>query len=665
MFTIPLLKRGDRRLGILANLMGVGLIILLAGLWFVQIVRASHFESDLRRQSLKRIGIPAIRGRILDHNGLVLADNRPHYNAILYLEDLQSQFTDAYRQLAKLYGAEHPQAVLANGRVRLASATSAKLQLAADCQVVSNITYRVSTSLHEPRILNTNAFLKHYTNYPYVPFEIVPDMRPDQLAVFAEQLSWQADMEIETQPVRWYPDGDIGAHILGYVQRRSPADLAEEDWEGPVSYAMPGYKGTTGLERIFDSDLRGQPGLKYVLVNSQNYRQREDIVTPNEPGDDLYLTIDRGVQEAAQTNLAKVFPHVRGAAVVLDVRNGDVIAMVSAPSYDPNDLAVGMTPEETAAFNDPINKPQMNRAISGAYPPGSTFKIITSIACLEAGLNPDEEFDSPGYYQAGPNARPIKDTAVAGKYNFNRAFFRSSNTYFIHYGLMAGQRRLLEVAHRFHLGEKTDFLIGPEVKGNIPPPELAGIALPESSTADICIGQEVTTTPLQVAGMISVVANGGNLFWPRLATHLHARESGQDTVLFEPGQLRDTVKIAPRDLEIIRHAMLDDTEHPATADTLQGTAYNEFHHGTKPLLGNFRVAGKTGTAQIKNNKGRYDITWFASYGPYESPRYAVVVMVEHGGSGGGTCAPVAEKIYEALIKMEQSKTAPAQTLARN
>jgi penicillin-binding protein 2 len=657
MFIFHILKREDRRLRVIAIIMATGLFMLLAGLWFVQIVCASRFENNSRRQSLKQVGMPAIRGKILDCNGRVLADNRPHYNAILYLEDLQSQFGEACARLTKAYGRQHPLAVQANGRVRLTAETSRALQLEADCQVVSNIAFQVGQSLQEHRTLNTNAFLRHYTNYPYVPFEIAPDLAPRQVARFAEQLSGQPELEMETQPVRFYPNGSLAAHVLGFVQRES-FDAAQ----------FPDYEGKTGVERLYDARLRGRPGVKLVLVNSLNYRQREDIETPNEPGGNVFLTIDLALQRAAEQALAGAQPNARGAAVVMDVHNGDILAMASAPAFNPNSYVAGLTQSEVAALNDPKYTPQINRAIGGAYPPGSTFKIITAIACLETGLDPNEVFDSPGEYQPSPSARPIKDTAGVGKFDFNRAFFRSSNTYFIHYGMKAGLRKILEVAKRFRLGEKTDFPIGPEVAGNVPGPEQAGVSLLRSSTADVCIGQEITTTPLQMAAVIGAIANGGNIFWPRLVSHSYSPETGDEEQLFAPGRLRDRVEIHPRDLELIRRGMLNDTEHAADSTAGPGTAYKEFHQPNgEPCLHNFRVAGKTGTAEVKSlaaNSPRR-ITWFDSYGPYENPRYAVVVVVEDGSFGGPTCAPVARKIYEAIIKREQSNSPPAATLARN
>jgi penicillin-binding protein 2 len=478
----------------------------------------------------------------------------------------------------------------------------------------------------------------------------------------AEQWLGQPVIDLETQPVRFYPYTNVAANLLGYVQRRDASD------GGEFSFDLPDYKGTSGVEYVYDDTLRGQPGQNAVLINNMNYRQSEEIESPNKPGNDIFLTIDLDLQRAAERALAKApfaSSIVRGAVVVLDPRNGDILALASAPSFDPNHFVLGnFTPEESERLNDPKYTPQFNRAVTGAYPPGSTFKIITGIACLESGLDTNEIFDSPGEYRATPTSRPIKDTAKAGKYNFERAFYRSSNTYFIVMG-KDRLRKILEVAKRFHLGEKTGISIRREVAGNIPGPERDGPSL-GMSAPDICIGQEITATPLQLAGMIEVIANGGTLYVPRVVSHSRSPDTGEIEELVAKGRVRDVVQMDPRDLATIRHAMLEDTEHPP--DSMgPGSAYAAFHHADgSPKLKNFRVGGKTGTAEVKSPGSTFGrVTWFDSYGPYEDPRYVVVVMVEDGSFGGNTCAPVAEEIYEAILKREQSSQGRPSTLAHN
>jgi penicillin-binding protein 2 len=653
MFVFDIFKHDEPPLRVIAATVAAGMFLLLAGLWYVQIARAKQFESDLKRQSFRHVSIPAIRGRILDRNGNALADGHPRYNAVLYLEDLQPQFNEQYSNLCKAYGQTHPQAVKSNGRLSLTSDLRRQLQLDADCAVVSNITYRVSTSLEEPRLLNTNAFLRHYNGHPYVPFQIVPDLAPKQVAIFAEQWSSQSNLDLETQPVRFYPNGALAAHLLGYVQRRDDMESAN------ISFTLPDYHGASGVEKVYDEELCGQPSVESVLINNLNYRQHESIETPNQPGDDVYLTIDLALQRAAEAALAQAQANVRGAVVVMDPRNGDILVLASAPAFDPNLFAQGrVTSAEMARLNDPKFKPQFNRAVTGAYPPGSTFKIITGLACLENGLDPDEVYDSPGEYRASPAARPIEDTAGPGLFNFERAFYRSSNTYFIAQGRKTGLRKVMEMARRFHLGEKTGLSTRQEAAGDIPNPQTAG-------ALDMFIGQEITATPLQMAGVLTVIANGGTLYWPRVVSRACSSETGECQELVAPGRVRDHVEIAPRCLAILRQAMLADTEH-ADDGNGAGTAYPQFHHGGVARLGTFRVAGKTGTAEVKSPGSPYRrVTWFDSYGPFDDPRYVVVVMVEDGGFGGPTCAPVAEKIYQAILKREQSGAGHAAALALN
>jgi penicillin-binding protein 2 len=664
MLVLDKFGQGSRRLQMLAGAMALGLLLLLGGLWWVQIVCARQFETDREKLSFRHVRTPALRGRILDCTTNVLADDKPRYNAILHLEELQGQFSDQFKCVLKDHARAHPEAVNSKGKLNLTAALRKELQMQADCTVVSNIIYRVSCSLEEPRALNAKAFIRHYLDHPYVPFQIVPNLTPRQVAILAEQWSGSPAVELETQPVRNYPNKTLAANLLGYVRPRQ-----DDSADARFSFDMPDWQGTSGVELIYDEKLRGQPGDNSVLINNLSYRQREEIETPDLPGNDIYLTIDLPLQSAAEKALTNATSNlrgtvVRGAVVVMDPRNGDILALVSAPTFDPNIFVPGPTRQDMERLDDPKTTPQINRAIYGVYPPGSTFKIITAIACLETGLDPKAIFQSRGYYQANPAAKPIGDEAAAGPYDLERAFFRSSNTYFIEMG-KTRLRKILEVAKRFHLGEKTGLSPRQEAAGNVPGPEKAGPSL-GMSIPDICIGQEITTTPLQMAGMISVIANGGTLYVPRVVSYARSPETGERVELVQRGVVRDRVQINPSDLSIIRQAMLADTEHAPDNLGLGGTAYPEFHHGGQPDLANFPVAGKTGTAEVKSPRSPYQkITWFDSYAPFDDPRYVVVVMIEDGASGGKACAPVAEKIYEAIVKREKSGLGRAPTLAHN
>jgi len=642
MFIFDIFKREARRLRLISLVMAGGLLLLLAGLWYVQIVSGKKMQGRLEKQSFRRPQVPAERGNIFDRNGLALVENRPQYNVVVYLEDLRSQFAGQYSQMAKDYALAHRLPPAA----KLPSAAAAPLHLEADYRVVSNISYQVAADLQQPAALDPERFRAFLHESIFMPLQILTNLNAKQVAIFSEQLSGQPGVDLERQPVVSYPHKTAAAQLLGYVVRTG----------GEKKYQAPGYKGNTGLEAAFDRELTGEPGTNLVLVNNEGYRQREETLTPRQPGKDIYLTISLPLQLAAEKALAT--NGVRGAAVVLDARTGDVLAMASLPAFDPNEFVTGVSPERWEQLNDARMQPLFNRA-TDAYFPGSTFKIITTLACLESGvMDVNEIYHNPGKFTE--SGYDIDDTAPAGDYTFESAFFHSSNSYFCHYGMRAGLRKLLEVARRFHLGEKTDFPTG-EAAGTVPQPDQAGSkAWPLNSAPYVSIGQEISVTPLQMALMVAAIANGGTNFYPRIVKEIRSSGTGEVEKSFQEARVRDKVRLDPQHLQILRHAMLEDTEHPGA------NGYEKFHPARRVLeQAHFQVAGKTGTAQVKSPALDYKhVTWFDSYGPYDDPRYAVVVMIVDGGSGGLTCAPAAEAIYEAIVKNEKA-AAPPRALARN
>jgi penicillin-binding protein 2 len=336
--------------------------------------------------------------------------------------------------------------------------------------------------------------------------------------------------------------------------------------------------------------------------------------------------------------------------------------MASNPAYDPNDLVQHLSPEKAEYLNDPALRPQINRAMQENYAPGSIFKIVVGLAGLEAGtLDPDEVYNSKGEYVLGRGQRPIRDPAGPGEFKFRRALLKSSNSYFIHEGLKLGVDRIVEMGKRFHLGERTGILPRQEAAGILPTREWRkenlGGAWFDGHTMNISFGQgELAVTPLQVAVMISAIANGGTVFWPRLVARTEPQDPFADAppVPFPAGRIRSYLNISKRSLDILREAMAADVED------VEGT-------GKKAAVPNLRICAKTGTAQIKTGSKVVGHTvWFASFAPYENPRYVVVVMIEteQGGSGGDTCAPVAYQVYRALQKRDQpAKPNKPETLA--
>ena len=298
-------------------------------------------------------------------------------------------------------------------------------------------------------------------------------------------------------------------------------------------------------------------------------------------------------------------------------------------------------------------RPLINRATDEIYSPGSTFKVITALALMDAGIALDPEFEvkidparaPKGAYWLG--TRKIEDTANSGTYDFHRAFIKSSNSYFIHHAQLLGLKRFLEFGHRFYLGERTGLKVSRDEAGIFP---RFGETLPNGQTwdahnvgvlADAAIGQQINVTPLQLALAYAAVANGGTLYWPRLVDRLEPGDALSDrtTEWIRAGQVRAKLALRPEHLAQVQAAMRDDV------GDREGT-------GKEARVAGFAVCGKTGTAEIKGGGRKDKVTWFASFAPFESPRFVVIVMVESGRSGGGTCAPVAQRIYQFLHDRE-------------
>ncbi|HEY5234443.1 MAG TPA: penicillin-binding transpeptidase domain-containing protein, partial [Verrucomicrobiae bacterium] len=516
-----------------------------------------------------------------------------------------------------------------------------------------NITAQLSRKLQQPLALDQKNFERACAESPYVPYPIVKNATTTDIARFEEQFSGGAGVDLDLQSVRNYPDGTTAAHLLGYVLKDNSSLEGEDAF---FNYRLPDYSGKVGIEAGFDSQLHGRAGEESLIINSRGYRQSENISDPPEPGENVVLTIDLDIQRAAEKSLAAhQGADARAAVVVMDVRSGDVLAMVSSPAINP--ILASNSP---AYLNDPKLLPQMNRATYGSFLPGSIFKPIVALAALDNGLNPDEVYEvqpDPRHLSHSAikiGARIIGDTVQPGPYNFKRAIEESSNSYFIFNGLRTGIEKVVRLAEKFHFGEKENLPTFQDARGNFP--TLKQIKSPDwrdGDSANIFFGQgQMAVTPMQMAVAYSAIANGGTVLWPRLVERIEPQDptGGEVATNFPAGRVRDEIGVSTRSLNILREAMLSETEDP------QGSGYNAFHQAGSVL--NLRVCGKTGTAQIENERGEKTgwNYWFASFAPYENPKYAVVVMVQSDvtiGSGGSVCAPIAHDIYAEILKKEK------------
>ncbi|HVR35694.1 MAG TPA: penicillin-binding transpeptidase domain-containing protein, partial [Methylomirabilota bacterium] len=556
------LKKSDAPLRVLALIMLAGIILLLGGLWYVQIISSRHYVADLRTQSFRKVRIPAIRGKILDRHGAELAVNRPDYSIVLYLEELRTHFQDVYTRERDRINRTR----VARGENRLTATQRSALGEYTRYLVASNVVHQVSTMIQTPLTLDRDEFKRHYTQRLALPLPIVENLIPEQVIRFEEQPVNPTGVDLQIQPYRHYPHTNRAAHLLGYLIKDN---RSVEDEDAFFNYRLVDYRGVIGLERTFDSELRGRAGVKSVLVNNLGYRQSENIWTPADPGQNLILTIDLGVQIVAEQALEEFGGQdVRGAVVVLDPRNGDIVAMVSRPGYDPGMFIRGFAPEELERWRDTELTPELNRATQGIYPPGSIFKIVVGLACLEKGLNPNTIIESPGFFRIGSRGRPWRDLADGGRpsrFNFRTGFIKSSNFYFQTNGVyQAGLQAILNMGHQFHLGESWQIPTYQNHNGHFPTQESIrnarkrGEVWTDGDTANLCIGQgDISVTPIQMAVMTAAVANGGEVYWPRLVERLEAQEvpvDGSPVTAFPP-RLRNRLDVSPRNLRIVQEAM--------------------------------------------------------------------------------------------------------------
>ena len=624
------MRREDMGLQWLAIGLFCCFVILAGRLWYVQIVSFKKYEKYREVQSYRTVRIPAPRGLIYDRDAQVLADNEPSFNIVVYLDQLREDFTRTYHDL--------------KGDKDLPYLEGLELEKDARYLTVSNMVYEASVIIGNPSALVRSEFESHYYRHRYMAMPVLTGLSREQMARFMEQGSRLKGFDLEVRSKRRYPNGSLAAHLLGYMRPRQRTSNEETaTLQMSFDYELPDFMGKYGLEGQYEDELSGEPGAKSILVNNMIYRQEEEEWLPLLPGKHLYLTLDVDIQKAAEDALRYLNPNQqrRGAIVVMDCNNGDVLALASAPTFDPN-IFTGFLP--ASVFNPMIDPkgslPLFNRATYGRYHPGSIFKIMIGLAGLESGIiDPEAEFFGQGYFPM--RGRRIDDTAGAGYFNFERAFYKSSNAYFIHYGLKLGPETIVDYGNQIFLGKETGLLPAQETGGYFPSKQTVRKGWHPGDTANLSIGQgKIDVTPLQMAVMTSAVANGGTVFWPRIVAGWESMMPNGGSV-FEPepeGRIRGRLRASPQSIEILQKAMLADVE-------------NRNGSGSICRVPGYLIGGKTGTAEtsFKNSNGRrIKHTWFVAYAPHENPRYAVVVLDSEGLSGRSSCAPLAKIVFTSL-----------------
>lgn len=580
--------------------------VLIARMYYLQVVQYEHHSTLSESNRVHVQPIPPNRGLIFDRTGKIIADNRPSFSLTVTRERAGD-----WRQVL-------------DGVVEV-------LELSAE-----------ERELFEKRVLQGRR--------PFEPVPIMYELSEEQIARIAVNQFRLPGVEVAAQLVRHYPQGPHFAHSVGYVGRINEAEIKRVD---PINYSGTHHIGKTGIERFYEDQLHGQVGYEEVETNARGRVLRVLKRTDPIPGKDLTLTLDLNLQEAAEGALAGR----RGAIVALQPATGEVLAMVSQPSFDPNLFVTGISFKAYGELRDSIDRPLFNRVLRGLYPPGSTIKPMMAIAGLDAGvITPKTRVFDPGYFQL-PNVKHKYrnwNRGGDGSIDLELAIARSNDTYFYDMAHKLGVDRMHDYMTRFGIGQRVSLDMFEESAGLMPSREWKRARYRQAwypgETVILGIGQGyMQATPLQLAQATALMATRGKWIRPHLARRIEGElpvdpEPMPDIQLHDPRYWDHSIN----GMEQVMHGSR------GTARKVGDTAH-------------YRIAGKSGTAQVVaiRQGERYDSdalaerhrdhALFVAFAPVDNPQIAVAVMVENGESGSGVAAPVAKQVLDAWLLDEQGQ----------
>ncbi len=576
------MKEKSEKILIITYTVIVAFLLLVMRLWQLQILQGSEYRKLSEDNRLRIISIPAPRGIIFDRNGIQLVKNSPYYYASLITKEFDKSKVDSLSKLLNIPAEE----------------------------IIEKI--------------NKNS------PSPFVPIRLKEGLPFGEVAYIESRRSDFRGLIIEVEVSREYIYGDVGSHLIGYLGKLNPSQSKD-----PALKEIPPdtFIGQWGVELLFDKSLRGTLGKRVIEVDALGREIRLLQEKPPIKGKDITLSIDINLQEEAE----KAFGEKAGALVAIKPDTGEILGMVSKPSFDPNLFAKGISYDKWIAFTQDKKNPMLNRALQSQYPPGSTFKIVTAIAALEEGIiSPETKVDCRGGIDYGRWHFGCWRKQGHGVVSLHRAIVESCDTYFYEAGKRLGIDKIYDYATNLGLGKKTGIELGREKQGLIPNTKwkLKNKKQPWflGETFNAAIGQGyVAVTPIQLAVMTSIIANGGNLYRPTLIKGAQPIISGK-------------VKIRSDTLEIVKSGLFGVVNEPG------GTGW-----AAKSQL--MSIGGKTGTAQVVAIKrdSQYlpekfrDHAWFVAFAPVEKPEIALAILVEHGGHGGGAAAPIAKRAIEGYM----------------
>lgn len=581
------------RIALLGLIFLAGLGVLGARLYRLQVVQSGAFEQRQVRQSVRRVLLPSPRGRILDSHGRLLADNQPNYCLAVYIEELRrpgrwSNTVDA---------------------------------------VVVELNH-LATVLQLPRVCPRRRIEEHIFRSLPLPLIVWDHLDDTTLARFVESRRSFPGVDVFVQSDRSYPFGRLAAHVLGRVG--SDTNLAKEARDGDYQYNLPGLKGIGGLEQEYNDRLCGLPGGQHIRVDASGYRRAEWMACQPKPGKDQSLTIDCEIQ----MSLDHVLSGVRGAGVVLDPRNGNILAMSSSPAFDPNTLSPAPSREVWQELQNNPDRPQINRAISGCYPPGSIFKPFVALAAqIQGDRSPATTYICDGTFQLGNRIIHCAHGERHGTVDMRKAIEVSCNVYFCNLAREIGYEAIWTVAQQAGFGRRTGIDLPGEIVGRLPSGQKNQDREQETwsvgDTCNVAIGQgSLLVSPLQMAVATAALANGGRVLRPRLL-----RGGAPE------GELVSRTGWPAAAIALVQEGMQD------VVSGVDGT-------GHRARIAGIHVAAKTGTAEYREGGAPKKYGWMISFAPVEAPRVVVVMVVEEAQTGGLTVGPRLQRVLLTIFANE-------------
>ncbi|MFH0774444.1 MAG: penicillin-binding protein 2 [bacterium] len=556
-------------------ILGLFLILFIA-CFYLQIIKGPAFKRLSERNRIRLIPIPPDRGMIFDRNGASLAINQPSFSVSLIQAGVSSdELKSSLKKLSSLIEFSEEEAL----------------------ENISEKRYR-----------------------PFEPAVIANFLSKDDILKVAGSFLDIPGLIIQSQSKRLYPEKALASHLLGYIGR-----INEEEYSEMEGYSKNELIGKTGIEKYYEEDLRGKGGGEQVETDANGRMTRTLGKKLSVSGANLYLTIDVKIQRIAENALGEN----AGSVVVLNVRDGAILALVSKPDFDPNYFTRPLTAKEARSLFQSPYRPMFNRVIQAQYSPGSLFKMVDAYVGLEKGIiDPRESFECKGRFKIGNRNFSCFEGHNHGNVNLISGLALSCNIYFYKLGLKIGAEQLIDSAGRFGLGKKTGIDLPSEKKGYIPTPtwkeKIFKTKWYQGDTANLSIGQGyLLVTPIQMSVLTAAIANGGKVFRPYIVSKI---EYPDRRIERKRPVIQRTVSISPR-----AKKMLD--------EGLSGVV--EYGTGQMAKIDGVHIAGKTGTVQ--NSFGK-DHAWFVCYAPLPNPEVAIAVLMEYGGQGGVDAAPIAREI---------------------